>query len=360
MKRIKALIMIPFAGAFSLLSCEQTELNAPRKESIEIHALADCSDEPLEAYCLGVEGGNADLYVKTNVEDFNAFWQDAAGTPWAEVTSCEETDVKGVWHLTLNHSDRSSDCLYYRRGGMLSVSAPDLNLGNFLPVYQGAASRVQDHFSDFVYGSWNPQVTDGETHISKWSTTLTAKGFTSETISGDTEPRCYARNGCLKIGDGEGHKGNLLTPYNELYRYDSLLMVTFRAAAYQDEMGMKDDASFTVEIVGGGVLRDDVTRTSMTLEAPYVNPWAETAGQVWPQDSWFMVFFTETEASQLSVNTRIRFTSGASGMTESGCSRIFIDDVCVMRLVDGLDEDFYTKNNGSGHDSILAVRTTLE
>lgn len=357
MKRIEALILIPLAGVSALLSCTEEGLNGPREESIEIHALADCSDAPLEAYCLNVKGGTADLYVKTDVEDFNAFWQDAAGTPWAEVTSCEQTDTRGVWHLTVSHSDRSSDCLYYRRGGTLTVSAPDLNLGLFLPVYQGAAPRVQDHFSDFVYGSWNPQVTDGETHISKWSTTLTDKGFTSEPVSGD-EPCCYAGNGYLKIGDGEGRKGNLITPYNELYRYDSLLMVTFRAAAYQDAVGMKDDSAFKVEIIGGGVLRDDTSKTSLTLNAPYINPWAETAGQVWPDDSRFIVFFTKTDADPLTVSTRIRFTSGASGMTETGNSRLFIDDICVMRLVDGLDEDFFTENGGSGQDRILALRDT--
>jgi len=66
-----------------------------------------------------------------------------------------------------------------------------------------------------------------------------------------------------------------------------------------------------------------------------------------------MVFIEETEKSPLTTNTRIKITSGESG---EGLSRLFVDDICVMRLVDGLDEDYFKLNQGSGKDKILAAR----
>ena len=321
------MILLASAGLFAVQSCTDEGLNDPRKETIEVHALEDCSDEPLTACCLGVMGGASELYVKSNVDQFNVFWQDAAPTPWARVTSCEKTSRTGVWKVGIEFNPRSEGCLYYRRGGTLSISAAEQNLGMFLPVYQGAATRVQDHFDSFAYGSSDPHVDEGEVNIDQWSTTLKNKGFDSEKVGSANSVACYARNGYLKLGDSNGNKGSLITPYNELYRYDSLLVVT------------KDN------------LPQETTRIMLT--APYINIDAEDPSQMWGEDSWYMVFIEETEKSPLTTNTRIKITSGESG---EGLSRLFVDDICVMRLVDGLDEDYFKLNQGSGKDKILAAR----
>lgn len=355
MKKTLSAILFTALVLFSVCSCAEKGLNDPRKEKIEVHLLEDCSDEPLEAFCLSVLGGTADFYIRSDVDGFNAFWQDAAPLPWAKVTLFEKTGTNDVWHLQLEYSERSDACLYYRRGGMLSLVAPSQELGTFLPVYQGPAVRVQDHFDSFAYGSSNPHVDDGEVHIEKWSTALKDKGFDSEPIGDAVKSACYAGNGYIKLGDAEGNKGSLLTPYNELYRYDSLLVVTFRASAYQTSDGTKDENGFSVEVVGGGVIRDlqQKEQTSIMLTAPYINPDAEDVSHMWGADSYFMVFVAETEKSQLTTSTRIKISSGESG---EGTSRLFIDDICVMRLVDGLDEDLYSMNQGSGPDRILAAR----
>lgn len=347
--------MILLASVCLMQSCTDEGLNDPRKETIEVHALEDCSDEPLTAWCLGVQGGTAELYIKSNVEPLNVFWQDAAPTPWAKVTSCDRTSANGVWRVGIEFNPRSEECLYYRRGGTLSISASERDFGFFLPVYQGAAARVQDHFDSFAYGSSDPHVDEGEAHIDKWSTTLKNKGFASDAVSPAKQSACYARNGYLKLGDSQGNKGSLLTPFNELYRYDSLLVVTFRASAYQSPEGVKDENGFSVEVLGGGVIKDNLPeeKTSIYLTAPYINPDVEDPSQMWGEGSQFMIFIQETEKSPLTTSTRIKITSGESG---DGLSRLFIDDICVMRLVDGLDEDYYTLNQGSGQDRILAAR----
>lgn len=354
-KTLSAMILLASAGLFAVQSCTDEGLNDPRKETIEVHALEDCSDEPLTACCLGVMGGASELYVKSNVDQFNVFWQDAAPTPWARVTSCEKTSRTGVWKVGIEFNPRSEGCLYYRRGGTLSISAAEQNLGMFLPVYQGAATRVQDHFDSFAYGSSDPHVDEGEVNIDQWSTTLKNKGFDSEKVGSANSVACYARNGYLKLGDSNGNKGSLITPYNELYRYDSLLVVTFRASAYQTPEGSKDENGFSVEVLGGGVIKDNLPQetTRIMLTAPYINIDAEDPSQMWGEDSWYMVFIEETEKSPLTTNTRIKITSGESG---EGLSRLFVDDICVMRLVDGLDEDYFKLNQGSGKDKILAAR----
>ncbi len=332
----------------ALASCSKDGLNDPRKEYFEVHALADCSDEPLTSYCVGVMKGESELFIKTNLNDFKIFWQDAASTPWLRITGYEKISPS-VWRVKIQYDHRSSGVHYGRRSGTLSITKPSESLGMFLSVHQGATERTTCDFSDFKYGSWNPLSADGEMHISKWSDGLRKKGFSSEPVAPATESSCVSKYGYLKIGD-QTSKGNLLTPVNGLHRYDSLLMVTFKAAVYPG-----DDRSFEVEVVGGGVIRDFASegKTKMTLETADIISSAVTPEGLWPAQSKFVIFIAGTQTNKVGVNTCIKITSGASG--KSGGARLFFDDLCVMKLAEDQDIDYFAGNQGSGQDKMLAI-----
>ena len=151
----------------------------------------------------------------------------------------------------------------------------------------------------------------------------------------------------VKLGDASGNKGALITPVNANHRYDSLLMVTFKAAAYKG-----DQRKFTVEVLDGGVFKDQLSTSGkkIVLQAPYVNEVAVTQEELWPKDGHFVLFVNSTKASPIGVNTCFKFTSGAEG---DGNARLFIDDFCVYKLVSNLDLDYYALNQGSGTDKIL-------
>lgn len=343
--KLKLSTLIPLAMlGLALVACSKDDRNAPRTDGFEIHALADCSDEPLKEFCVDVLEGTSELYIRTDVTDFNVFWQDAAGTPWLEVSACEKTDVPSVWKVTLNYIGRSEGVLYTRRTGTLSVTKPEVNLAAFLSVHQGAIERTGNDFSDFKYGSWLPDDASGEMPFESWSDALKKKGFSSETALA-----CFGRYGHLKIGDGNGTKGNLVTPTNGLHRYDSLLMVSFKVAAYPG-----DDKSFKVDVVGGGVIRDFTAegKTSLTLETVDITTNAVTQEGLWKPETNFIVFISSVENNPVGVNTCLKITSGASGNGKG--SRLFIDDFYVMKLVQDQDVDYFLMNQGSGRDRILA------
>lgn len=348
-KKLLAFIL-PLCVAFVVPGCVKDDPNAPREEVIQVHAAEDCSDEPLDAWCVDVKEGGAQLYVRTSVKDFKVSWQDAAPTPWLKVAACEVTDVQDIWKVTLQHEARSEDVVYSRRSGTLLVTKAENNLGIFFPIHQGAIERTYENFSDFKFGSWSPDDTQEEMGIEEWTDGLLNKGFASEPVAPATEPVCLAKNGYLKLGDAEGRKGALLTPVNGLHRYDSLLMVTFKAASYPG-----DDRFFKVEVLGGGVIKDFLKerKTSMTLETTDINVSSITQKGLWGPQTNFMIFIESTQESPVGVNTRLKITSGASG---SGNARLYVDDFCVMKLVDSQDSDYFTMNQGSGQDRILAAR----
>lgn len=347
--KLSTLVPLIMLG-LALAACSKGSLNAPRTDVFEIHALADCSDEPLKEFCVNVLEGTAELYIKTGVKDFNVFWQDAASSPWLKVISCDKTDDPSVWKVVLDCNNRSEGVLYTRRTGTLSVSKPEVNLGFFMPVHQGAIERTGADFTDFKFGSWLPADVSGEKSISEWSNALLNKGFSSE-LSSDKKTFCYGRYGYLKIGDEKGNKGNLITPTNSLHRYDSLLMVSFKAASFPG-----DDRSFNVEVVGGGVIRDfaEEERKCMTLETVDIVTDAVTQEGLWEPETNFIVFIESVPSSPVGVNTCLKITSGASG-TGTG-SRLFIDDFYVMKLVEDQDIDYFRMNQGSGRDRILASK----
>ncbi len=332
------------------LACTPSGKDSIRTDAMSFHRQADCQDEPLTAIAVNVKEGTETLYLKTSMEDVDIFWEDAAGSPWAQVESVTQAGA-GIYEITLSHADRSAGVMYSRRGGTLTAVAPAQNFGVFLPVWQGAQDRVLQDFADWTYGTLDPHSTTGEVLAENWSTALKNKGFTSEPAEGAQSGYCYGRYGCVRLGDAEGHKGNILTPRSDYFRYDSLLVVSFRAAAYKDAIGTRDANKFRVEVTGGGFIRDFAAQeqTWIELEAPYITSEEDFMG-----NSWFLVFVADSDRNPMTASTRIKISSGAGSV--SGNSRLFLDDICVARLVPDLDEDYYSENSGSGPDTILAAR----
>ena len=342
--KISTLVVLIAAVA---LSCTKQDANAPRKESFELYATSDCSGEPLSAFCVDVKANTSELFLKTNVSDFEVFWQDALTEPWAKVVSCESLS-SGIYKVTLSYEALSDAVTYSRRTGTLALSKPEINLGLFFPVHQGAVERTFADFSEIKYGSWIPTESGKEVEFSNWSDVLLKKGFSTETVGNADATALYGKNGMVRLGDSEGRKGALITPVNSDHRYDSLLMVTFKAAAYVGDL-----RQFTVEVVGGGVFKDQLASggKKIVLEAPEVNENALTPEGLWTEGSCFILFVNSTNSSTMGVNTCFKITSGAEG---TGNSRLFIDDFSVYKLTEDIDLDYYTLNQGSGQDRILA------
>lgn len=338
---------IPLFVALALIAaaCGKTDPNAPRSEYFSIFADEQCATQPLKNINISIFEGTDYVYLQTSEKDFKVTWQDAAPTPWAEISEC--TDLgNGIWRIGITHASRADYVLYSRRGGSLSVVAPQKAAGAFFNAYQGFAERAGNTCESFLYGNPSPHVSDGEMHISKWSTTLRNIGFTSEIIAPDDTERCYGKYGCIKIGDDEGHPGNVLTPPSADIRYDSLLVVSFCAVAYKSTAGVPDDNKFTVSVAGGGFIRDN-GKSSMVLEAPYVPFDVNT---MW-KGSQFLVFISSSKDNPLTAGTRLRITSGAGTSAEG--ARLYIKNVSVMKMEDGFNEDIYTLNGGSGPDKVL-------
>ena len=80
--KVKFSTLILLAAAM-VVSCSKQDANGPRKDSFELYPTSDCSGNPLEAYCVDVKANTSELFLKTNVSDFEVFWQDALLEPWA-------------------------------------------------------------------------------------------------------------------------------------------------------------------------------------------------------------------------------------------------------------------------------------
>ena len=272
------------AATIGITSCE-THSNSDRNESIKVYA-DPIAKEPIDAGIVGVKGGLAKLYVDANI-DFVATWEDDAATPWAKVVDYSSTDPQtGLRVITLKANRRSTTSSYYtRRTGMLILAASDgeLNYNRIIPIHQGSTARVSNDFATLKYGKTDPRFTDGETPIDNWTTAQKNLGFTSTTIEGEEVAHCYGKNGYLKLGDDKGHGADLISPYTNTLRSDSLLMVSFRAVAFTDYMtGARDDNKITVEVLGGGVIRDfaQSEKTTIDLEAGYY----DISSEEFPED----------------------------------------------------------------------------
>ena len=259
-----------------------------------------------------------------------------------------------MYRITLSYPDRYPGVWYARRVGTLSAVVPGKDFGVFLPVRQGATDRVVEDFSAWTYGSADPWSDISDTPLDNWTTALKDRGFSSEHVGSDTLGRCYGRVGYIRLGDKEAHRGSVLTPRNDSFRFDTLLMVSFRAAAFKEKVGSKDDNHFRVEVTGGGFIRDyaETEQTWIDLEAPYIQNKEDFFGS----DSWFLVFIADSDSNQMTATTRIKIPPGTD--TSEGCSRLFLDDISITRLVPDVDEDFYAENEGSGKDKIMTTINT--
>lgn len=348
-------LLIAIGIATVVLSCSKEQTGQTREDKLSFHAQADCSDEPMKEAAVSVLAGTRTLYLKSSFDkEIDLFWQDAATYPWAKIEEFEPTGTKGVYRITLSYPDRYPGVWYARRVGTLSAVVPGEDFGVFLPVRQGATDRVVEDFSAWTYGSADPWSDISDTPLDNWTTALKDRGFSSEHVGSDTLGRCYGRVGYIRLGDKEAHRGSVLTPRNDSFRFDTLLMVSFRAAAFKEKVGSKDDNHFRVEVTGGGFIRDyaETEQTWIDLEAPYIQNKEDFFGS----DSWFLVFVADSDSNQMTATTRIKITSGTD--TSEGCSRLFLDDISITRLVPDVDEDFYAENEGSGKDKIMTTINT--
>ena len=308
------------------VSCE-THSNSDRSESIAVYA-DPIEKKPVDAVYVGVQGGQAKIYAEANV-DFVASWEDDADMPWAAVLDDTAVDpLTGCRIVTLDVQRRvETGCYYTRRTGMLILAATDgtLNYNRIVPVHQGSTARVSNDFSSMKYGKTDPRFTDDETPIDDWTTAQKDYGFSSTTIDGEEHAHCYGKNGYLKLGDDEGHGADLISPYTNTLRSDSMLMVSFRAVAYTDfYTGAKDDP------------RSD-----------------EFPENMW-EGSDLLVFVVGTQLNPITVNTRIRISCGSFTQTSPVNNRIFLDNFYIRRL-EADEENYFTENNGSGKDIILGA-----
>ena len=344
--------------AAACVSCE-THSNSDRSESIAVYA-DPIEKKPVDAVYVGVQGGQAKIYAEANV-DFVASWEDDADMPWAAVLDDTAVDpLTGCRIVTLDVQRRvETGCYYTRRTGMLILAATDgtLNYNRIVPVHQGSTARVSNDFSSMKYGKTDPRFTDDETPIDDWTTAQKDYGFSSTTIDGEEHAHCYGKNGYLKLGDDEGHGADLISPYTNTLRSDSLLMVSFRAVAFTDYMtGARDDNKITVEVLGGGVIRDfaQSEKTTLDLEAGYY----DISSEEFPEDMWeghdFLVFVAGTKANPITANTRVRIICGSLTQNSAVNNRIYLDNFYIRRL-EADEENYFTENNGSGKDIILGA-----
>lgn len=345
-------VAIPF-----MFACEKHE-NSERSESIEVYASLDAT-EPSEAGFVDPRGGEGVLYVRSNV-DFTVSWQDDTASPWLRILDYSEIDSATGYHIIRFETDpRSTSFGYYtRRTGMMIISAADgaLNFNKILPVHQGLTARVSNDFSNFRYGSADPRISDEDVPIKDWTTTQIGYGFTSTVMEGEEYAHCYGKNGYLRLGDDKGHGADLISPITTTLRYDSLLMVSFKAVAYTDYQNNKfDDNKLHVEITGGGVIADffEQGTTQMDLEVGYY----DMSTVDFPTDMWngtdYVIFIASTEQNPITNNTQIHLTAGSLVETMSTSNRIFIDNFYIRRLEENEMKIYYTINGGSGRDRIL-------
>ena len=345
------------AAATYAVSCEEHS-NSERNESIEIY------DDPIECEALdgafvSVKGGLHQLYVKSNV-DFKATWEDDGTSPWAAVVDYSTVDPKtGFRVVTLKVKPRSStSCYYTRRTGMLILSSvnAELNYNKYLKVHQGTTARVSCDFAQLKYGKTDPRFTDSETPIEDWTSAQKKYGFTSTVISGQTKSHCYGKNGYLKLGDDKGHGADLISPYASDLRYDSMLMVSFRAVAFTDFVTGKRDANkITVEVLGGGVIADyaEEGRTTIDLEAVYYDPKSDEFPQNMWDNSELAVFVVSTKQNPITINTQVRITCGSLSPSSTENNRIYLDNFYIRRYTED-EENYFETNGGSGADRILS------
>ncbi len=359
---IRFFAILATAGFVGILgtSCNKDDPNAERSEFIKVYDSLEEGEEPGTFFCIGVREGTYPLILETNipVEKLHFEWQDGDETPWGKVAGVESLGKEGLYSVNLTVKARSTYAYYTRRTGTLMISCPELDYGSFVTVAQGSIARFSNNCSNFKYGVANPLFMESDRIYSEWSAAQ-KEYFQTEPFKGGEVSYVYGRNTNLRLGDAEGHGGCIVTPFTDELRADSLLMVSFRAVAYADAK-VSDANKVTVEILGGGIFRDtpEAGATKMELTVPHFN----INSPDFPDDMWndaeFMVFIQSSEQNPITANTQIRITSGSlSEQADTGC-RVFISNVYIRRLVEDVDEDYFTENGGSGVDCILGLSSS--
>lgn len=370
-----------------VISCKKTDGRAERSDFIQVYDAPD-GETPLERVVVSVKGGTFTYYIRANVS-FSAEWQSEESS-WAEIS--EPKLVKdGLWSIDLSVKpiDQRSCAqtgatgpigLYTRRYGVIKLSCQTQYLGNFLVVEQGLENRIACDFS-WLYGSADPNATYNDVLMSQWTTAQLNQGFTSTRIQGEEETWVYAKEGYVKLGNDRGAGADLITPHTSDFQYDTLLVVSFRAvvqngdvlpdytggtepivpmrrpAPFAEGTGDAADANaFTVQVTGGGFIRDFVATggTSLDLELPTYDRTSPSFPADMFKGASYLVFIEGTENNPITVNTALRFIAGSMAASETGpCNRVFLDDVFVYRQSPLLDEDLFLANGSkSGKDII--------
>jgi hypothetical protein len=423
MKTNRFIYYVLFAIAFVVASCQNDDPNALRKEFIEVYATADCV-EPLERTHLPVRGGEVTLYIKSNIQ-FDLEWQDGnidelgQIKPWARVSPLQSIG-DGLWKITVSADKLSEEAVYEKRSGVLMLKAPEIHAGRFFVVDQGLTARVASDFS-WLTGSEKPNETISDVIYENWSNLQKNKGFKTTIIPGQEKAWVYGKAGYIKLGNSDGMGADLIAPREAMMRYDSLLVVSFKAVVqngpstgdfYGDTEGVygdgeqpadptpepepdpdptpddptpsdptnpgeggtelikpmsvaiapaadeMDNNTLTLEVVGGGVIRDFITTgaTSITFnDIPTYNRMHPDFPANMFDGGEYLVFIESTKANPITANTTVRFIAGSMSDTPAAKnSRIFLDDIYIYRVNAKFDEDFYQLNGGkSGKDQVL-------
>lgn len=106
-------------------------------------------------------------------------------------------------------------------------------------------------------------------------------------------------------------------------------MVRFNAIAYATADGTKDNDELTVRITGGGQFADGTTEK--TVRVGHLDPTAaELPTAMWKNSQQEFIIFSRPK-NPFTSNTRMELMAGKYEM-ESGNTRIFIDNLYVLRL----------------------------
>lgn len=372
------------AAAACAIFCKKPAANIERNDFIRVYESAS-GDVPLDRVWVSVKGGTFTYYIRSNV-DFSAKWQ-SEDPSWASISEPRKAG-DGLWSIDVTVKPVSGRSLspsaggvptgiYTRRYGVLMLTCQEQFLGKYLVVEQGFENRISCNFS-WLYGSPDPNDTYNDVPMSRWTAAQQKQGFSSTLIDGEDDAWVFSKEGYVKLGNDRGAGADLITPHTADFQNDTLLVVSFKAVAQSGDVlpdytggtepivPMKvrrapggisvDDNHLTVEVTGGGYIRDLVGTggTSMTLELPTYDRGSES----FPADMFdaasFLVFIEGTDSNPITVNTAIRFVAGDMKNSDDGqCSRVFLDDIFVYRLDQLLDEDLFSLNGGkSGKDMI--------
>ncbi len=400
--------------ALALSSCKKEDPNAERSDYIRAYLPSD-RNTPIDQTWVSVRGGSVRVLIESTVP-FSSKWQDGQVPAWAEATAPRQVG-EGLWEITITAGRMPAELGYERRSGVLMLSAPDQFLGKYLVVNQGFISRVSSDFS-WLNGNAAPNETYDDVLMANWTNVQKGKGFTSTVIEGQENAWVYGKAGYIKLGNDDGMGADLFTPHNGLFRYDSLLVLSFKAivqngpstgdfmaitepvdgdgidpdpgpgpgpdpgpdpepedpgtsgtepilpmpvqryGAPQIDPGLMDNGTLTIEIQGGGVLRDQagkgVTSITFTDLPTYDRESAEYPLDIFKNSS-YLVFLSSVPGNAISANTTLRFIAGSMATAPAEkCSRIFLDDVYVYRMNAKVDEDIFGLNGKrSGRDNVL-------